>query len=496
MWEPLIIAVLYFVVLIGLANYFLHSKVKTVTDFAMAGKALPWVLVTLTLALIPHGSGHTMSLWESSSVLGAAVLWWPIIVGGIFIPIMMFWLGPWVRRLGVETIPEAMGMLYGDKMRTIHCVIQVSTWTAITMAEILATAGAIYGLCGGLVPYNPGCIGIAFVLIIAYVIFGGVLELAWISTINAVVMTVGAYLAIFFLGGWLAANYNGWEGVLQSYAAVDQAWKFDLFNFTPELLFQVIIPVAVLHITACGVAQGMYIPLLSARSDEDCRKGFMYCAITNVVTAFPWVIIAMAGMAVPALAEIGPKLIVMEVGLKTMPQWVYALLMVSLLTSVLSAGSAQVMGNANVLVNDIFKRVLKPDMSDETRMKLMRPTIVFVGLLATVPAFFAPIIFPVFLWAFSFGIPLFIIFLFGLVWKTSKPAALITVIVSYIVNFWWTFATPAWAQGPWALNMYPVTVCSIVLGVIAFAILPGKPGLLQRLDARDAVATESSVIAR
>ena len=67
MWGPLIIALLYFVILIGLANYFLHSKVKTMVDFSMGGQALSWGLVTLSLALIPHGSGHTMSLWESSA---------------------------------------------------------------------------------------------------------------------------------------------------------------------------------------------------------------------------------------------------------------------------------------------------------------------------------------------------------------------------------------------------------------------------------------------
>ena len=246
-------------------------------------------------------------------------------------------------------------------------------------------------------------------------------------------------------------------------------------------MFQVVIPVAVLHICAGGVAQGMYIPLLSARSDEDCRKGFWICGLTNVLTCFPWVIIAMCGMAIPAFASIGPKLIVMEVALKTMPQWVYALLMVSLLTSVLSTGSAIIMGNATVFVNDILKGACFPKMSDVTRMKLMRPMIIVCGLLAAVPALFAPILFPVFLWAFSFGIPLFVIFLFGLIWKASKSAAWITLIVTYVVNFWWTFATPAWAQGPWALNMYPVTVCSVVLGVVLFAILPGEPGLLRQI---------------
>lgn len=491
MTSTLVVVIGYFIVLIAVAQYFVHSKVKTITDFALAGRALPWTLVTLTLALVPHGSGHTMSLWEASSEMGAGVYWWPIIVGGAFLPILMFWTGPWLRELGVDTVPQAMGRLYGTHMHSVHSVVMPGCWVAISMAELLAIAGAINGLSGGAIPYNPTCIIIAFVLIVAYIIFGGLLELVWISAINVAVMLFGGFLALFFIGGWLTAHANGWEGVMQAYKAVDQAWKFDMFHFSPDVIFKIIIPVAVLHICAVGVMQGPYMPLLGAKTDADCRKGFWICGVINVITAFPWVIIAMVGMAIPEFAQAGPKLVVMEVGLKTMPNWVFALLMVSLLTSVLSTGAAFIMGNANVIVDDIIKRTLFPKMTDETRLKISRPVIFLYAIAASVPAFFAPVLFPVFLWTFSFGIPLFIVLVFGLIWKTSKSAAWTTIVLTYIVNFWWTFWTPEWASGPWALNMYPVTVTAFVVGILTFALFPGERGLLHRIreeKARDPAA--------
>jgi SSS family solute:Na+ symporter len=485
-----IVVIIYFALLIGLAHYFLHSKVKTISDFAMAGRS--WALVTMMLALVPHGSGHTMNLWESSAELGAAVYWWPIIVGGAFLPILMLWTGPWLREMNVETVAQAMGKIYGKHMHSVHAVVMPGCWVAISMAEVLAIGGAIYGLTGGQIDYNPWCILIAFVLIVAYIIFGGLLELVWISAINVFVMTVGGFLALFFLGGWLAANANGWEGVLLAYQKVDQAWKFDMFNFSPAVIFKVVIPVAVLHICAVGVMQGPYMPLLAARTDEDCRKGFWICGLINLVTAFPWVIIAMVGLAPGMPFGTDPKLIVMEVGTKALPGWVFALLMVSLLTSVLSTGSAFILGNANVIVTDIIKRTLFPKMSDETRLKITRPVIFIYAVAASIPAMFAPVLFPVFLWTFSFGIPLFIIMVYGLVWKVSKPAAWITIIATYIVNFWWTFWTPSWAEGPWALNMYPVTICSFVLGTVLFAILPGEKGKLHQLRLKRVAAVASA----
>ena len=127
-------------------------------------------------------------------------------------------------------------------------------------------------------------------------------------------------------------------------------------------------------------------------------------------------------------------------------------------------------------------------MSDTARYKMMRPMIIVCALLAFVPALVAPIIFPVFLWCFSFGIPVFLMFLVGMVWKRSKSAAWITILFVYLINFIWTFWTPSWAPGPFALNIYPVTVCSIVLGVVLTAILPGKIGLLKEHRAQKKVA--------
>jgi hypothetical protein len=65
----------------------------------------------------------------------------------------------------------------------------------------------------------------------------------------------------------------------------------------------------------------------------------------------------------------------------------------------------------------------------------------------------------------------------GLKVRRNVTAAWITIIVAYAVNFWWTFATPAWAGGllggAFALNMYPVTIVSIILGIILPLVLPG-----------------------
>ncbi|MDR3295818.1 MAG: hypothetical protein LBT26_08340 [Clostridiales Family XIII bacterium] len=483
------IAVAYFVILILVVGFIARRKIKNVNDFTKASQGLGWITITFAFTLIPLGAGHTLSLWESAPTLGASVMWWGIVTGGIFLPIMMLWLGPLIRQTGLNTMPEILEGVLGKTFGRLNAGVNIATWTGIGASETLATATAIYGLSDGTLPFFPWCIVIALVLIIGYVIFGGMLQLAWLNIVNAIVMIAGSYLGMFLLTGWLAANVGGWEGikgVYESAGTVDMLQSFNLGN--QGMWFQVIIPVAVLHITAGAVGQNMCSPFFAAKSDEDCRKGVFLGAFFNTMASIPWIVMALVA-ATPIVSaflfssgDFDAKLSPIRLAITALPKPIVGILMVSLLCATLSTGGATIMANANILTNDIFKRALNPKMTDATKMKLMRWSIVICGLLFALPALLNAVIFPVFLWCFSFGIPVFVVYIMGLKVRINKPAGWATIIVAYVVNFWWTFWTPAWATGPLSLNMYPVTIVSLVLGIILPFVIPGgeTPFLKQR----------------
>jgi SSS family solute:Na+ symporter len=434
--------------------------------------------------LIPLGSGHTLSLWESAPTLGASVMWWGIVTGGIFLPLMMLWFGPWVRQTGLNTIPEILERLFGKAFGRLNVAVNIGTWTGIGAAETLATAAAIYGLSSGTISY-AWCTLIALVLIVLYVFFGGMLQMAWLNVINAIVMIVGSYLGLFMLGGWLLANMGGWEGVKEIYESagtINMIQSFDLTN--QGMWLEVIIPVAVLHCSAGAVAQNMNSPFFAAESDQACRKGVFVGTFFNCMASAPWIIMALiVAKFAPILTDLGAdaaKLGPIRLALEALPTPIVGVMMISLLCATLSTGGATVMANANILSTDIIKKLISRKLTDKQSMNLMRLSIVICALFFAVPAFLNAVIFPVFLWCFSFGIPVFIMYFLGLKYKISKKAAWATVIVAYIINFWWTFWTPAWATGAWSLNMYPVTVVSVILGVVLTIILPGEPGLLRK----------------
>ena len=497
-YTPVIIAVAYFVILSVVVGAYARRKTKSAGDLVKTSQGLGWVMMAFAFTLIPLGAGHTLSLWEQAPGLGASVLWWGVITGGIFLPIMMLWLGPIVRNSGCNNIPEILEKVIDKRFGRLNAGVNIATWTGIGAAETLATAVAVYGLGGhrlaGVLPGNAfvWCTLIALVLIILYVIFGGILQMAILNVVNAFVMIASSYLALGMLGVWLAANVGGWEPIREVFNEMGKSQMLASYDLAqPMMWFAVIIPVAVLHITAGAVAQNMNGPFFAAKSDADCRKGIFVGMSVNVLASVPWIVMALTAVAIttsakfqhllPNLLQMAPedaaKLNPIELALTALPAPVVGLLMIALLCATLSTGGATVFANANILTNEIFKKALKPDMSEKTQFKLMRVSIFICAAFFAVPALLNAVIFPVFLWCFSFGIPVFVIYVMGLKVRRNTTAAWITLIVVYAVNFIWTFATPAWAgnllYGAFALNMYPVTILSVILGVILPFVIPG-----------------------
>lgn len=488
----LAIAIIYYVVLIVAVGALAKRRVKSASDFVNASGQLSWVMVTFAFVLIPLGSGHTLSLWESAPAYGASVMWWGIITGGVFLPLMMLWFGPWVRRTKLQTIPQILEKIFGTKYSRLWSACVVATWTGIGAAEVTATGAAIYGLSEGVLQFFPWCILIALALIVLYVYFGGMLQMVWLNVVNSIVMLVGSYLGLFMLGTWLAAQLGGWDGVMGIFDSMGKSDMLSNMNLGDSGVWTtVIIPVTVLHCAAGVVAQNMNSPFFAAESDKACRKGIFIGAGINALASIPWIIMALivvadisSGGSVMSGVESDDinKLAPITLALAALPKPIIAVMMISLLAATLSTGGATVMANANVLTNDIIRRAWRPNMSDATNLKVTRAMILVSAALFAFPALSNAVIFPVFLWCFSFGIPVFVVYFMGLKFRSSPMAAWITTMVAFAVNFIWTFWTPEWATGIWGLNMYPVTVVSIVLGIaLSLAPLPGsKPGLISK----------------
>ncbi len=497
----LVIAIVYFAVLILIASLYSRKRVKSAEDFANAGGGLGWIMVTFSFVLAPLGSGHTMSLWEKAAGaggitslanftgIGAGAMWWALGAGGIFLPIAMLWMGPLYKKIGMATAPAAVGKIFGKRLGYFHAAFQTMTWTGIGMSELVAIGTAIYTLCNasGIGIGIYGSIILGFVLIICYVFFGGMLQMAWLNCINAVVMLGCSYAAIGIIAGSYLSNAFGdvgfWAGVKQAY---DAAGYSSILTQTGTLTqmpvwLQVIIPVIVLHTTAGAVSQTMMQPFFAAKNESACRKGvFLGCSL-NIMSSLPWIFLGIAAMSIPAIsAVVGANGLeaVPTIAQQGLPVPAIGLLMVALLCATLSTGGGVVLANSNVIANDIVIGCMCPQAAPKTKMRINRVCIVIAAALILPGALVMAheFVFNLFLWVFSFGMPVFMVLIIGYNFKVSRKAAWLTIIVCYILDCVWTFVDmSSILPGILSMNLYITMFASVILSIIFFAVCKGEP---------------------
>ena len=285
MSTSLIIAIAYFLVLSVGISLFLRKKVKSGSDFVSGSSTLAWPLVTAAFVLAPLGSGHTLNLWEAQAGLGASVLWWGIIAGGIFVPLFLLWFGPWFRKLNVQTFPGAMSKIFGDSIGWLIAAVFPVQLIGICIAEVLATAAAFYALGGEAIAFKT-CIFMAVGFTIIYIVVAGLMQVAWMNLFNAIMLILGSFGAVIATSFWLAGR-GGWESVTAAYAEADTPWKTDIMNFTPDIFFGFIIPCFFLLVFMCSASQAQYQPMLLARSNADVRKGVFFASFINSMVTYP-----------------------------------------------------------------------------------------------------------------------------------------------------------------------------------------------------------------
>jgi SSS family solute:Na+ symporter len=298
---------------------------------------------------------------------------------------------------------------------------------------------------------------------------------------------LGSFAAVFATGFWLTGR-GGWESVSNVYVNTGTAWKTSVLHFTPDVIFGFIFPCLILLVFMCSASQAQNQPMLLAKSESDIRRGVFWASFINSMVTFPWVILGLVGMSIPAIAAAGAKLSVPKLALMALPPWMVGILMIALLAATLSTSAQLILATTHMIVHDIFKKAVNPRMSDKTFLILTRVMVLVIALIVLIPALkvLDQDIMSIFFWTFSFGIPVFGVYLIGMLWKVNKVAAWITMLAGYAADFLWTFNPDLiWLPERIKSNVYATIIATVLFGVVLNLILRGEPGYLHQMKAAE-----------
>ena len=403
-----VVIVLFFALNLGIGLYFARRGGKSVGEFFLSGRNVPWWLAGISMVATTFAADTPLAVTGFVTEHGIAGnwVWWSSVMSGI---LTVFFFAKLWRRSGVLTDVEFIELRYGGKpaaaLRLVRALFQglfvntvIMGWVNLAMAKILE-----------LTLHVPKFEALAVCLVFTaiYVTIGGLWGVLVTDLLQFVVkMSMAIVLAI------AAVAAVGGIGALETkLAAVDAARAvgtshgsllafFPTANATwlPLLTFVTYIGVQWWASSYPGAEPGGggYIAqrIFSARSENDSLFATLFFNVAHyALRPWPWILVALAAIVLYPHGVRGPdgkvdnELGYIQAMIDYLPAWARGLMIAGFLAAYMSTIGTHLNLGASYLTNDVYRRFVRPEASESHYVGISRLMTVVVMFLAIAGAY-------------------------------------------------------------------------------------------------------------
>ena len=356
------------------------TRIKNTSDFAVAGRSLPLIMVITTTFATWFGAETVMGI-PAKFVQGGlnAVIEDPFGAGMCLILVGVFFASK-LYKLNLLTIGDYYRQRYGKGIEIFCSVAIIFSYLGWVAAQITALGLVFSVLTGGAMAPATGMI-VGTLTVLIYVVVGGFLAVAVTDFIQMIVLVVGMSVIAYF-----AADLAGGAGNVLAMAQQADLWRlWPEPTFTDMMFF---IGAAVTMMFGSIPQQDVFQRVMSAKDAPTARTGAVIGGASYILFAFvPMFIVAaavvvMGGQAME-LAQNDYQRLLPTFVMTKMPLVMQILFFGALLSAIKSTSSATLLAPSTSFVENILKN-FKPGMSDRQQLLAMRVTIViFAALVLT-----------------------------------------------------------------------------------------------------------------
>lgn len=471
----IIFVALYEIITIGIVSMLIAKRKKAVGEesFALGGRSLGTWAIGTTMCLTLLGSGHLTGTFEGCLTLGATQIW-HVMANGFAMALGAYTLYRWCRRMRITTTGEVASKLYGGELAVLIAAVNIAVGWAVTSFETQAMGIIINSMTS--IPLKLAVL-ISTVIGFCYVVFGGTKQVAMLNMINVIILYVGMFGALAFILVQLPGH--NFDTIAAHYAANPDAYpNFLLFTGGKEHFLEVGIPILIAPFFAHSAGQQTIQTAASAQSEKALKRVAWFVGPMNVIIGAISICLAMTARTLPQFAEFDNKLVTTRMLIELLPPWFIAILFAAFVAALLSSFGGFLIGPSTIITVDFVKRFYKKDMTEKQEANCIR---LFIGVGAVVCGIMAqclPTIVTMFTWIYSFMIPVWFLFMFGLWWKRNLKVGITAFLLSWIVATVWTF----FPQLPNVIGLggvhisYVIIVVSLAVLIIGNLVTKGKPG--------------------
>ncbi len=372
----------FFAVLALIPSVAARRAKRTANDFFTSGRSMPWWLIgfSMVAATTATDSANFFTEVIRRDGMGGNWIMWAFILTGLLTVFVYAKL--WVRS-GVTTDIEFYELRYSGKpaafLRAFRTLYLGVVFNVLVLGNVILAAVKIGVVLFGIEPST--IYWVTVVASVVYTFFGGIRGVIWTDFFLFLVIMAGAVAAMVY--GLRLPEVGGMAGIVSN---PETAWRLSIlpdFSSWDTLLVMFVLPLAVQwwNVWKAGSEPGGggYIVqrMLTARSATHALGGTLFFNVLNwVIRPWPWYIVGLCSVLVyPDLASIqtafpkvDPSLIHGDMAYPAMltkvPNGWLGLVAASMMGALFSTVAAHLNLGSAYVVNDFWKRFVRPSAGD------------------------------------------------------------------------------------------------------------------------------------
>ncbi|MFZ3570053.1 sodium:solute symporter family protein [Streptomyces sp. BH097] len=447
------IMAIYFVVVLGI-GFAARRSVKTSLDFFLSGRSLPAWVTGLAFVAANLGATELLGMAANGAQYGLYTVHWywiGAIPAMVFLGLVMM---PFYYSSKVRSVPEFLLHRFGPSSHLLSSIIFAVSSVLIAGVNLYAMALVLQALLGW--PQWVAIV-IAGLFVLAYITIGGLSSAIYNEVLQFFVI-LAALIPLTIVG---LKRVGGWDGISDSLSSSHgdsfmTAWQgTGIGDANPLGANWLTIVLGLGFVMSFGYWTTNFAEVQRALS----AKNLSAAKRTPLIAAFPKILIPMV-VVIPGLIALvmEPSIGKSADGLQyndaipvlmrdLLPNGVLGIAVTGLLAAFMAGMAANVSSFNTVFTNDIWAAYIKKGQSDRHYLQTGRVVTAVGVVIGMGTAFIAGSFSNIMnylqtLFSF-FNVPLFVVFIIGMFWKRTTPAAgfwgLLSGTVAAMVNYFWFY---------------------------------------------------------
>ncbi|WKN32058.1 sodium/proline symporter [Porifericola rhodea] len=479
-----LILLLYFTVLFGI-GYLAARRVKGIQDYYVGGKQLGFWVVAFSSRATGSSAWVLLGLSGMGAVFGVHAYWVAIgTLSGEFIS--WFFMAKPFKKLTDKyrsiTIPDYLESRFKPKSHLLRAMAATALSVFVMIyisAQIDATGTAFESFFEW--NYFAGAI-LGFIIVVAYISFGGFVAVAWSDVFQGVIMLFGlVFLPIYF--------FLWYDNPLQVLHNIENT-KPQLLSLWGEEGLGVISISRIIGFVMIGLgylgSPQLFVRYMSVKSTKELDIGKWVALSLTLLMNFSAVTIGIlghyylvdGGEVTEVLGNGGQSVLVLMVE-SLMPTIVSAIYVAAILAAIMSTIDSLLVLASSAITRDFYQKVFHPELKDYQLSSLSRQLTFGISLLALLLAMVVALLSPdrTIFWFVIFGwsgiaatfCPMMVLSLF---WKSyNAKGAIASMFSGFLSVPLFKFVLPKLpVYGIYLQHMaelLPSFIISILFGIIA-----------------------------